>query len=66
MQDVREGKRPWVQFAVWMVAALIGTRRPWRRREEEERSFEYIEFECLWVLDDFKDLLFILLGLLIE
>lgn len=47
------------------MAALIGTGRPWRRREEE-RSFEYIELERLWVLDDFKDLLFILLGLLIE
>lgn len=31
-----------------------------------ESSFEYAEFEGLWVLDDFKELLFILLGIKIE
>lgn len=59
MQMVREGRS---RGGWW---PLTGTGR-YLGGGGAESSFEYAEFEGLWVLDDFKELLFILLGIKIE
>lgn len=64
-----EGERR--EEATGSVSWVDGGHIHWDQKtpEEErgvERSFEYVEFEHLWVLGGLQDLLFILLGLIIE
>lgn len=66
MQGVRERQEPWGS-----VSWVDGEPARWEKKTlrpggEQESTFEYAEFEGLWVSDDSKELLFILLGLRIE
>lgn len=57
--------------ATGSVSCVDGEPAHWEKKMprpggDQESTFEYAEFEGLWVSDDSKELLFILLGVIIE